>query len=54
MDWSRFFSMGGYAFYVWGSYLAALVLMGGEVALLLKRSKGLRDGDPKTHREQYR
>ncbi|MEP6706188.1 MAG: heme exporter protein CcmD [Pyrinomonadaceae bacterium] len=41
MDWSKFFSMGGYAFYVWGSYLAALVLIGGEVALLLKRKKSL-------------
>jgi heme exporter protein D len=45
MDWSKFFSMGGYAFYVWGSYVVALVLMGGEVALLFKRKKSLRDRD---------
>ena len=52
MDWSRFFSMGGYAFYVWGSYLVALVLMGGEVALLFKRKKSLRAENPKRHRER--
>ncbi|MCM3869268.1 MAG: heme exporter protein CcmD [Pyrinomonadaceae bacterium] len=39
MNWSEFFSMGGYAFYVWGSYLATLILMGGEVVVLLRRRK---------------
>ncbi len=39
---SEFFSMGGYAFYVWGSYLIALVLMVGEVVTVLKRRKSLR------------
>lgn len=39
---SKFFSMGGYAFYVWGSYLAALLLMGGEVVLLIRGRKALR------------
>lgn len=34
--------MGGYAFYVWGSYGLALIVMGGEVLLLLKRKKSLR------------
>jgi heme exporter protein D len=38
MDWS----MGGYGFYVWGSYLIALVAMGAEVLSLVKRSKKLR------------
>jgi heme exporter protein D len=42
MKWSEFFSMGGYAFYVWGSYLVTLILMGGEVVLLLRRRKLLR------------
>lgn len=41
MDWSKFFSMGGYAFYVWGSYLLALVAMGAEVLALVKRKKSL-------------
>jgi heme exporter protein D len=44
MNWSEFFSMGGYAFYVWGSYLAALLVLGGEVVLLMKRKKALRKG----------
>jgi heme exporter protein D len=39
---NKFFSMGGYAFYVWGSYLAALLLMGGEVVLLIRRRHALR------------
>jgi heme exporter protein D len=38
MDWS----MGGYGFYVWGSYLVALVAMGAEVFALVKRTKTLR------------
>jgi heme exporter protein D len=41
MKWSEFFSMGGYAFYVWGSYAIALVAMGGEVILLRQRKKAL-------------
>jgi heme exporter protein D len=39
---SEFFYMGGYAFYVWGSYLIALVVMVGEVVTVLKRGKSLR------------
>lgn len=31
--------MGGYGFYVWGSYLTALVVMGGEVVLLMRRNR---------------
>jgi heme exporter protein D len=38
MDWT----LGGYGFYVWGSYLIALVAMGGEVLALVKRTKSLR------------
>jgi heme exporter protein D len=41
MNWSRFFSQGGYAFYVWGSYGLALLAMGGEVIFLLRRKKSL-------------
>lgn len=39
MSWSRFFDMGGYAFYVWGSFGVALALMGAEVLLLRRRRK---------------
>ena len=28
MDWGNFFNMGGYAFFVWGSYALALVVLG--------------------------
>ena len=34
--------MDRYAFYVWGSYIAALILIGGEVALLIKRRNDLK------------
>ena len=39
MNWAQFFEMGGYAFYVWGSFGVALLLMGGEVLLLRRRRK---------------
>jgi heme exporter protein D len=42
MNWSEFTSMGGYGFYVWGSYLTTLILLGGEVVFLMKRKKSLR------------
>ena len=41
MDWSKFFSMGGYGLYVWGSYGISFVLLGGEVLMLLKRKRNL-------------
>ena len=41
MNWAKFFSMGGYALYVWGSYAAALIVMGGEVIFLLRRKRTL-------------
>ena len=33
--------MGGYGFYVWGSYGVTLVLLGGEVMMLLKRRRAV-------------
>jgi heme exporter protein D len=41
MNWSEFFKMGGYGFYVWGSYLVSLVAIGGEIIFLWKRKKRL-------------
>jgi len=41
MNWSKFFSMGGYAFYVWGSYGVTFFLLGAEVLMLLKRKRDL-------------
>ena len=40
MNWPDL-SMSGYGFYVWGSYLVSLLLIGGEVALLIKRKRSL-------------
>lgn len=56
MSWSQFFSMGGYGFYVWGSYLTALLTMGGEVVFLLRRKKALLDrgsNDSITQEDNY-
>ena len=41
MNWSEFFRMGGYGLYVWGSYIIALLLIGGEVAILWGRKNSL-------------
>ena len=44
MHWlslSEFVRMGGYGFYVWGSYGVTLVLLGGEVLMLLKRRRAV-------------
>ena len=38
---SDFWSMGGYAPYVWGSYGITLALLAAEVALLVRRKKKL-------------
>ena len=39
MTWAQFFNMGGYAFYIWGSFGVSLVLMGAEVLMLRRRRK---------------
>jgi heme exporter protein D len=36
---SEFLSMGGYAWYVWGSYGVTFLLLGAEVLLLMKRKR---------------
>ena len=41
MNWPDL-SMGGYGFYVWGSYIFALVLIVWEVVSLKQRKKTLR------------
>ena len=40
-SWADFFSMGGYGFYVWGSYLVTFVCVIGEVVLISKRRRTL-------------
>ena len=39
---SDFFAMGGYAFYVWGSYAVTFILLAAEIILLAKRSRKAR------------
>jgi heme exporter protein D len=36
---SEFFAMGGYAWYVWGSYGVTFVLLAVEVCLVWRRSR---------------
>ncbi|PCI05044.1 MAG: heme exporter protein CcmD [Gammaproteobacteria bacterium] len=40
MNWSEFFNMGGYAFYVWSSYALALVIViANIVSPMMQRKK---------------
>ncbi len=44
MQWnsvSEFFAMGGYAFYVWGSFGLTALVMGGESLLIRRQRKEL-------------
>jgi heme exporter protein D len=41
-SWSDFFAMGGYALYVWGSFIVVFGCMAGEVMLLAQRGKSIR------------
>lgn len=43
MNWTEFFAMGGYGWYVWGSYAcAALVLIGNVVSAARKHTATLK------------
>ena len=37
MNWSEFFAMNGYGFYVWGSYGVALLVFAVEIAMVRHR-----------------
>jgi heme exporter protein D len=39
MNWSEFFNMGGYAFYVWGSYGAFALAVGAEIVTVRLRKR---------------
>ncbi|OIR17314.1 heme exporter protein D (CcmD) [mine drainage metagenome] len=39
MSWADFFAMNGYAFYVWGSYGAALLVFAIEIVMVRHRRK---------------
>ena len=38
---SQFLDMGGYGFYVWGSYLVTLICIAGELVLVFNRKRTL-------------
>jgi heme exporter protein D len=38
---SEFFAMGGYALYVWGSFIVVFGFMAGEVMILRQRGKSI-------------
>jgi heme exporter protein D len=39
MDWGKFFAMGGYGLYVWGSYGVTAFVMISELLLLRNRRR---------------
>ena len=41
-SWAEFFAMGGYGFYVWGSFGMTAVVIVGELVSLRVRRKALR------------
>lgn len=41
-SWGNFFAMGGYALYVWGSFIVVFGCMAGELLLLKQRGKSIR------------
>jgi heme exporter protein D len=44
MNWKSVFSMGGYALYVWGSYVLTVAGIAAETIVLHQRKKALRAG----------
>lgn len=40
-SWSAFWHMGGYGFYVWGSYAVTFLCIAAEIVLLLRRRRTL-------------
>jgi heme exporter protein D len=42
-NFSDFISMGGYGFYIWGSYLFALIAIAAELVGLSRRKKALQE-----------
>jgi len=53
MNWSEFFHMGGYAFFVWTSYgLTFVVVVANIIAPLLQRKKVIKHSKRIIKREQ--
>ena len=45
---SEFLAMGGYGFYVWGSYAVTAIVIGLEIAMLIARHRAARRGEENT------
>ncbi len=43
MSWSEFWSMGGYGFYVWGSYGVTALFLTLEIVSLVRRRRDLHE-----------
>ena len=41
-SWSDFFNMGGYGFYVWGSYLVTFICVFGEILIAKNKARTLK------------
>lgn len=41
-SWFDFFDMGGYGFYVWGSYLVTFMCIIGEILIAKRKARTLR------------
>ena len=55
MNWSEFFHMGGYGFYVWGSYALTLgVIVLNVLVPLLRHRKLRRESQPPAPRDPSR
>ena len=42
-SWSDFFAMGGYGFYIWGSYAVTAALMAAEIVAVRRRQRAALD-----------
>ncbi|MGZ8219300.1 heme exporter protein CcmD [Methylomagnum sp.] len=54
MNWQQFFSMGGYAFYVWTSYGLMAVVLVLNIVLPLLRNVEVKDGIARRLKQERR
>ena len=49
MNWGEFLHMGGHGLYIWFSYAAAVIVLGLNVILPLRRFRALKMDNESTH-----
>lgn len=54
MNWQQFFSMGGYAFYVWTSYGLMAVVLVLNIVLPLLRNEAIKSGIVRRLKQEQR